>query len=111
MQTQVGPRRCEPVGLVQAYSRWPKENLLFSTRHFTFNYGYEMQKSTAIALLISLVAIAGTCNVTSAQEKTRAQVRQELIEAENNGIRLEHLSPERRNDLRRSSCATQSGCR
>jgi Domain of unknown function (DUF4148) len=45
-----------------------------------------MQKSTAIALLISLVAIAGTCNVASAQEKTRAQVRQELIEAENNGM-------------------------
>jgi Domain of unknown function (DUF4148) len=45
-----------------------------------------MQKSTAIALLISLVAIAGTCNIASAQEKTRAQVQQELIEAENNGM-------------------------
>jgi hypothetical protein len=47
-----------------------------------------MQKSTAITLLVSLVAIAGTCNVASAQEKTRAQVRQELIEAEKNGMDL-----------------------
>jgi hypothetical protein len=45
-----------------------------------------MHRSTAIALLMSLVAIAGTCNVASAQEKTRTQVRQELIEAENNGM-------------------------
>jgi Domain of unknown function (DUF4148) len=45
-----------------------------------------MHKSTAIALLISLVAVAGTSNVASAQQKTRAQVRQELITAENNGM-------------------------
>jgi Domain of unknown function (DUF4148) len=47
-----------------------------------------MKRPTAIALLISFVAIAGTCNVASAQEKTRAQVRQELIEAESNGMDL-----------------------
>jgi Domain of unknown function (DUF4148) len=45
-----------------------------------------MTKPTAIALMISLVSIAGTCNVASAQEKTRAQVQQELIETENNGM-------------------------
>jgi hypothetical protein len=47
-----------------------------------------MRRFTLIAVSIAFVATAGTSGLASAQEKTRAQVRQELIQAENNGLRF-----------------------
>jgi Domain of unknown function (DUF4148) len=47
-----------------------------------------MRRFTLIALSIAIVATAGTSGLAFAQEKTRAEVRQELIQAENNGLRF-----------------------
>ncbi|MFM0149464.1 DUF4148 domain-containing protein [Paraburkholderia sp. RL18-085-BIA-A] len=47
-----------------------------------------MRRLTLIALSIAIVATAGTSGLAFAQEKTRAEVRQELIQAENNGLRF-----------------------
>ncbi|QCP49657.1 DUF4148 domain-containing protein [Trinickia violacea] len=47
-----------------------------------------MNKRLVIALSMALVASAGIATSASAQEKTRAEVRQELIQAENNGSRF-----------------------
>ena len=45
-----------------------------------------MNKRSLIALSVVFLAIAGTTSNAFAQEKTRAEVRQELIQAENNGL-------------------------
>lgn len=45
-----------------------------------------MYKRSFIALSVALLAIAGTTSNAFAQEKTRAEVRQELIQAENDGL-------------------------
>jgi hypothetical protein len=45
-----------------------------------------MNKRSLIALSVAFLAIAGTTSNAFAQEKTRAEVRQELIQAENNGL-------------------------
>jgi hypothetical protein len=45
-----------------------------------------MYKRSLIALSVAFLAIAGTTSNAFAQEKTRAEVRQELIQAENNGL-------------------------
>ncbi len=47
-----------------------------------------MKKRTAIALSMALLAAAGIETSASAHEKTRAEVRQELIQAENDGTRF-----------------------
>lgn len=47
-----------------------------------------MHKRTAIVLSIALLAIAVTSTGATAQEKTRADVLQELIQAENNGLQF-----------------------
>jgi hypothetical protein len=47
-----------------------------------------MNKRLVIALSMALFASAGIATSASAQEKTRAEVRQELIQAENNGSRF-----------------------
>jgi Domain of unknown function (DUF4148) len=47
-----------------------------------------MRGFTLFAVSIAAVATAGTSVLASAQEKTRAQVRQELIEAQSNGLRF-----------------------
>ena len=45
-----------------------------------------MKTRSLVALSIALFATAGIATNASAQEKTRAEVRQELIQAENNGL-------------------------
>jgi len=46
-----------------------------------------MNKRFALGLSVILLASAGIAsNASAAQEKTRAEVRQELIQAENNGL-------------------------
>jgi hypothetical protein len=45
-----------------------------------------MNKRSLIALSVAFLAIAGTTSNAFAQKKTRAEVRQELIQAENNGL-------------------------
>jgi hypothetical protein len=47
-----------------------------------------MYRLPLLAISISMVAIAGTSGLASAQETTHAQVRQELIQAEHNGLRF-----------------------
>jgi Domain of unknown function (DUF4148) len=47
-----------------------------------------MNARIRIALCVTLFATAGIATGASAQEKTRAEVRQELIQAENNGLRF-----------------------
>jgi hypothetical protein len=47
-----------------------------------------MNKRLALALSVIALASAGIATSASAQEKTRAEVRQELIQAENNGSRF-----------------------
>ena len=47
-----------------------------------------MKKRTAIALSMALLAAAGIATSASAHEKTRAEVRQELIQGENDGTRF-----------------------
>ncbi|MFM0741355.1 DUF4148 domain-containing protein [Paraburkholderia xenovorans] len=47
-----------------------------------------MKSRLAIALSLVLLASAGAMTNASAQGKTRAEVRQELIQAENNGSRF-----------------------
>jgi len=47
-----------------------------------------MNKSYVFGLSMMLLASAGIASTAAAQEKTRAQVRQELIQAENNGLRF-----------------------
>jgi hypothetical protein len=45
-----------------------------------------MNKRSLIALSVAFLAISGTTSNAFAQKKTRAEVRQELIQAENNGL-------------------------
>src|SRR5258708_2501613 len=45
-----------------------------------------MNKRSSIALLMVFLAMAGITSKAFAQEKTRIEVRQELIQAENNGL-------------------------
>ncbi|TDN63348.1 DUF4148 domain-containing protein [Paraburkholderia sp. BL10I2N1] len=47
-----------------------------------------MNGKFAISLSMILLATAGIATSASAQEKTRAEIRQELIQAENNGSRF-----------------------
>ncbi|MGF6851381.1 DUF4148 domain-containing protein [Paraburkholderia sp. CI3] len=47
-----------------------------------------MKMKFAMGVSLIVLASAGVVTNASAQEKTRAEVRQELIEAENNGSRL-----------------------
>lgn len=47
-----------------------------------------MNRKLAITLSMIVLASAGAVTQASAQEKTRAEVRQELIQAEANGSRL-----------------------
>lgn len=47
-----------------------------------------MNKRYVLSLSMILIASAGIASNASAQEKTRAEVRQELIQAENNGLRF-----------------------
>jgi len=47
-----------------------------------------MNKHYVFGLSMLLLASAGTTSNASAHEKTRAEVRQELIRAENNGLRF-----------------------
>jgi lysylphosphatidylglycerol synthetase-like protein (DUF2156 family) len=47
-----------------------------------------MNKRYVLGLSMILLASAGIVSNASAQEKTRAEVRQELIQAENNGLRF-----------------------
>lgn len=47
-----------------------------------------MHKRTVIVLSMALFAATGIATSASAQEKTRAEVRHELIQAENNGLRF-----------------------
>jgi hypothetical protein len=47
-----------------------------------------MNKRYVLGLSVILLASAGIASNASAQEKTRAEVRQELIQAENNGLRF-----------------------
>ena len=47
-----------------------------------------MKTRSLITLSIALFATAGIATSASAQEKSRAEVRQELIQAENNGLRF-----------------------
>lgn len=41
-----------------------------------------------VAAAVAAISLAGVATQASAQELTRAQVRQELIDAENNGLRF-----------------------
>jgi hypothetical protein len=47
-----------------------------------------MNKRSSVALSMIFLAMAGITSNAFAQEKTRAEVRQELIQAENNGLRF-----------------------
>jgi hypothetical protein len=47
-----------------------------------------MNKRFVLSLSMILLASAGIVTNASAEEKTRAEVRQELIQAENNGLRF-----------------------
>ncbi|MPW23344.1 DUF4148 domain-containing protein [Paraburkholderia sp. CNPSo 3157] len=47
-----------------------------------------MSKMISAGISMALIALAGAVTNASAQEKTRAEVRQELIQAENNGSRF-----------------------
>ncbi|MFM0280838.1 protein of unknown function [Burkholderia sp. GAS332] len=47
-----------------------------------------MKRNLAMTLSMILLASAGAVTQASAQEKTRAEVRQELVQAEANGSRL-----------------------
>jgi hypothetical protein len=47
-----------------------------------------MNKRLVLNLSMILLVSAGFASTASAQEKTRAEVRQELIQAENNGLRF-----------------------
>jgi hypothetical protein len=47
-----------------------------------------MNKRCVLGLSMILLASTGIASNASAQEKTRAEVRQELIQAENNGLRF-----------------------
>jgi Domain of unknown function (DUF4148) len=47
-----------------------------------------MNKLISAGISMTLIALAGAMTNASAQEKTRAEVRQELIQAENNGLRF-----------------------
>src|ERR1700730_1237438 len=47
-----------------------------------------MNKRSSIALSMVFLAMAGITSNAFAQEKTRAEVRQELIQAENDGLRF-----------------------
>jgi hypothetical protein len=47
-----------------------------------------MNKHSSVALSMVFLAMAGITSNAFAQEKTRAEVRQELIQAENNGLRF-----------------------
>jgi Domain of unknown function (DUF4148) len=47
-----------------------------------------MNKCYVLGLSMILLASAGIASNASAQEKTRAEVRQELIQAEDNGMRF-----------------------
>jgi Domain of unknown function (DUF4148) len=47
-----------------------------------------MNKCYVLGLSMMLLASASIVSNASAQEKTRAEVRQELIQAENNGLRF-----------------------
>jgi lysylphosphatidylglycerol synthetase-like protein (DUF2156 family) len=47
-----------------------------------------MNKRYVLGLSMIVLASAGIVSNASAQEKTRAEVRQELIQAENNGLRF-----------------------
>ncbi|SRR5258706_8485979 len=47
-----------------------------------------MKKCYVVSLSMILLASAAIASNASAQEKTRAEVRQELIQAENNGLRF-----------------------
>ena len=49
---------------------------------------FELKMRSVIALCLTLFATAGIVTSASAQEKTRAEVRQELIQAENDGLRF-----------------------
>jgi hypothetical protein len=49
---------------------------------------FEMKATTLIALSAALFASAGIATSASAQEKTSAEVRQELIQAEAQGLRF-----------------------
>jgi Domain of unknown function (DUF4148) len=48
----------------------------------------EMNKHYVLGLCMIMLVSAGLASNASAQEKTRAEVRQELIQAENNGLRF-----------------------
>src|SRR6516164_566254 len=47
-----------------------------------------MYKRSSVALSMVFLAMAGITSNAFAHEKTRAEVRQELIQAENNGLRF-----------------------
>ncbi|BAX60885.1 DUF4148 domain-containing protein [Burkholderia stabilis] len=47
-----------------------------------------MNKHWLVAATVAAISLAGVATQASAQELTRAQVRQELIDAENNGLRF-----------------------
>ena len=47
-----------------------------------------MNKMIQAGVSMALIALAGAVTNASAQEKTRAEVRQELIQAESNGSRF-----------------------
>jgi hypothetical protein len=47
-----------------------------------------MNKMISAGISMALIALAGVVTNASAQEKTRAEVRQELIHAENSGSRF-----------------------
>jgi hypothetical protein len=53
-----------------------------------FTQESKMGERLRIAICVTLFAAAGIATGASAQEKTRAEVRQELIQAENNGLRF-----------------------
>ena len=47
-----------------------------------------MNKHWLVAAAVAAISLAGVATQASAQALTRAQVRQELIDAENNGLRF-----------------------
>jgi hypothetical protein len=49
---------------------------------------FEMIKHRVLGLAMVLLASTGIASNASAQEKTRAEVRQELVQAEDNGLRF-----------------------
>jgi hypothetical protein len=49
---------------------------------------FEMIKYRVLGLAMVLLASAGIASNASAQEKTRAEVRQDLVQAEDNGLRF-----------------------